>query len=322
MTSQIYDAGAMRPESFDAFVGQPALVSNLKVMVEAAKSRGGLPSHILLAGPPGLGKTSLAAIIGKELGLDVVTVSGPSIVKPADVIMVFNRLRKPSVVFIDEIHRMAPAAEETLYPAMEDGTLQIQVGTGVSAELVTVPLAPFVLVGATTQVGQLTGPLRDRFGYHGRLQPYSPADLEAIVSTNAGTLGVGLGEGAAGVIASRSRGTPRIANQLLSRVRDVAQVKGVDVMDSAAVGAALDSFGVDSLGLDLAARNLLEVLCTQFGGGPAGLNSLASAINETPAAVESLHEPHLLRLGLIHRTSRGRMATPEGFAHLGLVPPA
>lgn len=314
---EIYDSGAMRPETLDGFVGQPKLVANLKVMVEAAKARGGLPNHILFAGQPGLGKTSLAGIIGKELGLKTVTLSGPSLVKPADVVVVLSSLKRPAVVFIDEIHRMAPAAEETLYPAMEDGVLQIPMGD----EFVTVDLAPFVLVGATTQVGQLTGPLRDRFGYHGRLQPYSQDDLVRIVTQNSEVLNVGLGDEAAAVVASRSRGTPRVANQLLSRVRDVAQVEGKSSMGEKDVAEALDSFGVDSFGLDLAAQNLLEVLCSQFRGGPVGLNSLASAINETPAAVEALHEPHLLKLGLIARTSRGRVATPEGFAHAGIPTP-
>lgn len=324
MTSgiEVYGQGAMRPETLDGFIGQPSLVSNLQVMIQAAKGRGGLPNHILLAGPPGLGKTSLAGIIGRELGLDVITVSGASLETPADAVTVVSRLRKASVLFIDEIHRMSAAAEETLYPAMEDGELQIQVGTGPSTEFVTVQVSPFVLVGATTQVGQLTGPLRDRFGYHGRLQLYSEEDLAKIVSANAETLGVHLGEGAADVVASRSRGTPRVANQLLRRVRDVAQVEGVDTVTPEHVAAALDSFGVDSAGLDLVAQQLLRLLCTQFRGGPVGLASLASAANETPASVETIHEPHLLKLGLITRTPRGRVATLEGFKHAGVEPPA
>lgn len=318
MAGSVYDTGALRPESFDSFVGQRNLLGNLRVMVSAAKGRGELPSHILLAGPPGLGKTSLAHIVGSELGVRVVSVSGPSLQKPVDVVTLLTNLRKPAVVFIDEIHGMSQVAEETLYPAMEDGVVQIQTGEGMNTNFIELDLQPFVLLGATTKVGGLSKPLKDRFGYEGRLQPYSDDELASIVSTNAGKLGVQLGEGADMVIASRAVGTPRVANQLLSRVRDVAQVNGSEVVSSEEAGSALDSFGVDSAGLDLVAQQILRVLCTQFGGGPVGLVSLSHAVGESPSTVEALYEPMLMKGGFISRTPRGRVATEVGFAHLGL----
>lgn len=309
---------AMRPVRLSDFTGQPKVGAQLEVLLGSARKRSALPDHVLLSGPPGLGKTTLAHIVGHELDLPVTTASGPGLETPADVLMLLQGRAVPGVVFIDEIHRMGRAAEETLYPAMEDGSIPIRLGEGAGAEHVEIPVVPFTLVGATTQVGLLSGPLRDRFGFQGRLRPYSDEALTEIVQANAGKLGLELGDGAAGVIASRSRGTPRVANGLLSRVRDVAAVADQPKVSADDARASLDKFGVDELGLDEMSRTILRVLCTQFGGGPVGLNSLASAVGETSTTVESVYEPHLLSVGMLRRGSRGRVATELAFEHLEL----
>lgn len=312
---------AMRPESLDSFTGQPDLSRKLDMLLSSARDRGQLPDHTLFAGPPGLGKTTLAHIIAAELSLPITTVTGPSLEKPADVIPLLHGRSAPGVVFIDEIHRMGAAAEETLYPAMEDGSIPIRIGEGRDAEHVTIPVAPFVVVGATTQVGLLSAPLRDRFGFHGRLQPYSPESLAQIIMTNADKMDTPLLESAAGTIASRSRGTPRVANQLLSRVRDYGRFEKLTSISAEDAARALDLFGIDSLGLDEVGRSLLQVLCGQFNGGPVGLSSLASSVGETTGTLETVYEPHLMSTGLIRRLPQGRIATCKGFEHVGLTAP-
>lgn len=309
---------AMRPTRLKDFTGQPSIGSQLEVLLGSARKRDALPDHMLLSGPPGLGKTTLASIVANELEIPIVTASGPALETPADVLMLLQGRSVPGVVFIDEIHRMNKAAEETLYPAMEDGSIPIRIGEGPGAEHITVDVVPFVLVGATTQVGLVAGPLRDRFGFQGRLQPYEVDALTAIVRTNSKKLGLRLDPKGAEVIASRSRGTPRVANSLLNRVRDVAEVRGLERVSKGAAVESLDQFGIDELGLDAVGRQILTVLCTQFNGGPVGLTSLASAVDETSSTVESVYEPHLMSVGMLRRSKQGREATDRAFEHLGL----
>lgn len=309
---------AMRPERLKDFTGQPTIGRQLDVLLGSAKKREALPDHLLFSGPPGLGKTTLASIVANELDVPIVTASGPALETPADVLMLLQGRSVPGVVFIDEIHRMGRAAEETLYPAMEDGSIPIRIGEGPGAEHITVDVMPFVLVGATTQVGLVASPLRDRFGFQGRLKPYETADLTKIVRVNARKLGLKMDPKAAEIIASRSRGTPRVANSLLNRVRDVAEVDGLEKVTKTVAIESLDRFGVDELGIDEVGRHLLSTLCTQFDGGPVGLSSLASAIDETPATLETVYEPYLMAMGMLHRGSRGRTATDRAYEHLGL----
>lgn len=310
---------AMRPERLKDFSGQPNISRQLGVLLGSARSREALPDHLLFSGPPGLGKTTLASIVANELSLPLVTASGPALETPADVLMLLQGRNVPGVVFIDEIHRMGKAAEETLYPAMEDGSIPIRIGDGPGAEHITVDVTPFVLVGATTQVGLVAGPLRDRFGFQGRLQPYDVDSLAKIVRTNARKLGLKMDPKAAKVIGTRSRGTPRVANSLLNRVRDVAEVEGLERVSPTVATEALDQFGVDALGLDEVSRQILHVLCTQFNGGPVGLSSLSSAIDETTSTIETVYEPHLMAMGLLQRGRQGRVATDAAYEHLGLV---
>jgi Holliday junction DNA helicase RuvB len=313
---------SLRPRRLREFIGQRALREQLAVAIEAAAARGEALDHLLLAGPPGLGKTSLAQIVAGELGAPFVSTAGPALERKGDIAAFLTALEPRSVFFVDELHRLPRALEETFYPAMEDRRLPITVGQGAGARVVTLELPPFTLVGATTRTGLLTTPLRDRFGIQARLQPYSTTELGAIVERSAGILEIALRPGAAEAVAARSRGTPRVANRLLRRVRDYAEVRCGGVLSAEAAHAALQLLEVDERGLDRLDREILRALCERFGGGPVGLSTLAVAVGEERDTIEDVYEPHLLREGLLQRTPRGRTATPAAFAHLGLKAPA
>ena len=309
---------SLRPRRLEEFVGQEALRAQLGVAIEAARGRGEALDHLLLAGPPGLGKTSLAQIVAGELEVPFVQTAGPALERKGDVAAFLTALEPRSVFFVDEIHRLPRALEETFYPAMEDRRLPITVGQGAGARVVTLELPPFTLIGATTRAGLLTTPLRERFGIQARLDAYPPADLASILERSAGILGVQLdGEGAA-TIAARSRGTPRVANRLLKRVRDYAEVRMGGVVSAGAAVEALEFLEVDALGLDRLDREILHTICVKFEGGPVGLSTLAVAVGEEQETIEDVYEPYLLREGLIKRTPRGRTATAAAFGHLGL----
>jgi Holliday junction DNA helicase RuvB len=312
---------ALRPRRLAEFVGQRVVREQLSLVLEAACGRGHPPDHILLSGPPGLGKTTLAMIVAQELGVPLRVTSGPAIQHAGDLAAVLSSLERGEVLFLDEIHRMARPAEEMLYVAMEDFRVDIVVGKGPGATAIPLDLPPFTIVGATTRAGMLPGPLRDRFGFTGHLDFYEPAELELVLRRSAGLLGVRLTPDGGREIARRSRGTPRIANRLLRRVRDWAQVRGDGVLDEAAARAALEVYAVDERGLDRLDRSVLEALCLRFGGGPVGLSTLAVAVGEEPETVETVAEPFLVREGLIGRTPRGRVATPATWRHLGLRAP-
>jgi Holliday junction DNA helicase RuvB len=330
--SSLVDAGAdaderaaesaLRPKRLSEFVGQRVVRDQLSLVLEAARGRGHAPDHILLSGPPGLGKTTLAMIVAHELEAPLRVTSGPAIQHAGDLAAVLSSLEQGEVLFLDEIHRMARPAEEMLYVAMEDYRVDIVVGKGPGATAIPLDLPPFTIVGATTRAGMLPGPLRDRFGFTGHLDFYDPAELEQVLRRSAGLLGVELTDPGAVEIARRSRGTPRIANRLLRRVRDWAQVRGDGVLDLAAADAALKVYAVDARGLDRLDRAVLEALCARFGGGPVGLSTLAVAVGEEPETVETVVEPFLVREGLLGRTPRGRVATPATWEHLRLHPPA
>ncbi|MGH9121945.1 MAG: Holliday junction branch migration DNA helicase RuvB [Acidimicrobiales bacterium] len=311
----------LRPRRLDEFVGQSGLKEHLAILIEAALLRGQPADHVLLAGPPGLGKTSLATILANEMGAGLRITSGPALVRAGDLAAILTNLAEGDVLFVDEIHRLGRAVEEVLYPAMEDFALDLVLGKGPSARTLRIDLPPFTLVGATTRTGLLTGPLRDRFGFVARLDFYDPIELEAIVRRAAAILGVRLEAGGAEEIARRSRGTPRIANRLLKRVRDYAEVRRAGVISEEVAREGLDVFGVDGRGLDKVDRAILEVLCTDFGGGPVGLSTLAVSVGDEPETLEEVYEPFLIQLGLVKRTSRGRVATPGAWQHLGLVAP-
>jgi holliday junction DNA helicase RuvB len=312
---------SLRPRRLADFVGQDGLREQLSVAIEAAAARGDALDHLLLAGPPGLGKTSLAQIVAGELEVPFVQTAGPALERKGDIAAFLTALEPRSVFFVDEIHRLPRALEETFYPAMEDHRLPITVGQGAGARVVTLELPPFTLIGATTRTGLLTTPLRDRFGIQARLEPYSEDDLAAIVARSAGILEIPLQAGGAGAIATRSRGTPRVANRLLKRVRDYAQVRMDGVLSAATACAALDLLEVDDRGLDRLDREILRAVCLKFAGGPVGLSTLAVVVGEEQDTIEDVYEPHLLREGLLRRTPRGRMATAAAFAHLGLEAP-
>ncbi|HYJ00213.1 MAG TPA: Holliday junction branch migration DNA helicase RuvB [Thermoleophilaceae bacterium] len=312
---------SLRPRRLEDFVGQAAVKDQLAVFIEAARGRGEALDHVLLAGPPGLGKTSLAQIVANELEVPFVQTAGPALERKGDVAAFLTALEPRAVFFVDEIHRLPRAVEETFYPAMEDRKLPITVGQGAGARVVTLDLPQFTLVGATTRAGLLTTPLRDRFGVTHRLDLYEAADLASIVLRSAAILGTDVDEGGAEAIASRARGTPRVANRLLKRVRDYAEVRGAGRVDSAVAGEALDLLEVDAAGLDRLDREILRAICEKFGGGPVGLSTLAVAVSEEQDTLEDVYEPYLLQQGLIKRTQRGRVATPAAFAHLGLTPP-
>ena len=317
------DADAsLRPAVLEEFVGQDAVKDQLAVSLAAAKARGEALDHVLLAGPPGLGKTSLAQIVAHELDVPFVPTAGPALERKADIAAFLSALEPRAVFFVDEIHRLPRAVEETFYPAMEDRQLPITVGTGAGARIVTLDLPPFTLIGATTRAGLLTSPLRDRFGIQHRLDHYGTADLARIVTRSAQVLAVEIDAGGAAAIAERARGTPRVANRLLRRVRDYAEVHGGGAIDSVLAGAALDLLEVDHAGLDRLDRAILTVICRQFSGGPVGLSTLAVAVQEESDTIEDVYEPYLLQRGFIQRTPRGRCATAHAFRHLGLEPPA
>jgi Holliday junction DNA helicase RuvB len=311
----------LRPRRLDEFVGQPRTREQLGIILDSARKRGATPDHLLFSGPPGLGKTSLAAIVANELETGFRVTSGPALERAGDLAAILTGLEPGDVLFVDEVHRLPRPVEEILYPAMEDLQIDVVLGKGPGARSLRLDLPPFTLIGATTRAGLITSPLRDRFGFAARLDFYGPADLEAIVVRSAGILGVPLEPAGAAMLARRSRGTPRIANRLLRRVRDYAEVRADGVVDEAVAGAALDLFEVDPVGLDKLDIALLGALCRRFGGGPVGLSTLATSIGEEPDTVEEVTEPYLLQLGFIQRTSRGRIATPAAFAHLGLPAP-
>jgi Holliday junction DNA helicase RuvB len=312
---------SLRPRRLEDFVGQEAIRDQLTVSISAAATRGDALDHVLLAGPPGLGKTSLAQIVAIELGVPFVSTAGPALERKGDIASFLTALEPRSVFFVDEIHRLPRALEETFYPAMEDSELPITVGQGAGARIVTLPLPPFTLIGATTRTGLLTTPLRDRFGIQHRLEHYSAEDLARIVTRSARLLGVPIEDAGAVAIARRSRGTPRVANRLLRRIRDYAEVFHGGVVTEPVAAAALDQLEVDEEGLDRLDRDILRVICETFGGGPVGLSTLAAAIGEEQDTIEDVYEPYLLQRGLIERTPRGRAAKPRAFAHLGLDPP-
>ncbi len=312
---------SLRPRRLEDFIGQEALKEQLAVSIAAAAGRDEALDHVLLAGPPGLGKTSLAQIIAAELGVPFVQTAGPALERKGDVAAFLTALEPRSVFFVDEIHRLPRALEETFYPAMEDRCLPITVGQGAGARVVTIDLPPFTLIGATTRTGLLSTPLRDRFGIQHRLDHYDVRELARIVRRSARLLAVEIEDGGALAVASRSRGTPRVANRLLKRVRDYAEVRGAGVVTADVASAALDLLEVDHVGLDRLDREILRTICEKFAGGPVGLSTLAASIGEEQDTVEDVYEPYLLQRGLIERTPRGRAATRRAFEHLGLEPP-
>jgi Holliday junction DNA helicase RuvB len=313
--------GSLRPLTLDEFVGQAQARANLRVFIEAARARGEALDHVLFAGPPGLGKTTLAQIVARELGVNFRSTSGPVIVKAGDLAALLTNLEDRDVLFIDEIHRLSPAVEEILYPAMEDFQLDLIIGEGPAARSVRIDLARFTLVGATTRSGLLTTPLRDRFGIPVRLNFYTDAELLDIVTRGARVLGVAMSTDGAAEIARRSRGTPRIAGRLLRRVRDFAAVAGVERIDAGIADKALARLEVDSRGLDGLDHRYLKTIAVNFGGGPVGIETIAAALSEPRDAIEEIIEPYLIQQGFVNRTPRGRVITPAAFGHLGLATP-
>ena len=312
---------SLRPRRLAEFIGQPRVREQLELVLEGARRRHQPPDHVLLSGPPGLGKTSLALIIGAELGAAVRITSGPALERAGDLAAMLSNLVEGDVMFIDEIHRIARPVEEMLYLAMEDFRVDVIVGKGPGATSIPLDVAPFTLVGATTRSGALTGPLRDRFGFTAHMEFYEPSELELVLRRSAGILGVDLRVDGGNEIAGRSRGTPRIANRLLRRVRDYAEVRGDGAVDRATAQAGLRVYDVDELGLDRLDRAVLSALVRSFGGGPVGVSTLAVAVGEEPVTVEEVCEPYLVRAGMLARTPRGRVATPAAWRQLGLQPP-
>lgn len=314
------EEGALRPLSLDEFIGQQSLRENLRIFIEAAKARGDAMDHALFFGPPGLGKTTLAQIVAKELGVGFRATSGPVIAKSGDLAAILTNLEPNDVLFIDEIHRLNPAVEEILYPAMEDGKLDLIIGEGPAARSVQIDLVPFTLVGATTRSGLLTNPLRDRFGIPLRLEFYTAEELSNIVARTGRLLNMPLSADGALEIARRSRGTPRIAGRLTRRVRDFAQAGKVDEVTASLVDHALQRLDVDASGLDMMDRNYLKCIAENYGGGPVGVETLAAALSEQRDMIEDVIEPYLMQQGLVQRTPRGRMLSQKGFEYLGLKP--
>jgi len=327
MVSTTYTPGdeesevSLRPRRMDEYIGQDKAKENLTVYIEAAKMRGDSLDHVLLYGPPGLGKTTLSGIIAAEMGGNMRVTSGPAIEKPGDLVTLLTNLNDGDVLFIDEIHRLARTAEEYLYPAMEDFVVDLVLGKGPSARSIRIDLPKFTLIGATTRAGQLTTPLRDRFGVLLKLELYTPEQLAEIVKRSATILGIPISDDGAYEIASRSRGTPRIANRLLKRVRDFAMVQGKDEIDAEVAGYALDRLEIDELGLDNTDRRMMEAIIKFYEGGPVGLDTLAATIGEEAITIEDVYEPYLMQLGFIQRTPRGRCVTRLAYEHLGLRPP-
>jgi holliday junction DNA helicase RuvB len=312
---------SLRPRRLADFVGQSGVREQLGIFIEAARGREEALDHVLLAGPPGLGKTSLAQIVANELDAPFVETAGPALERKADVAAFLTALEPRSVFFVDELHRLPRAVEETFYPAMEDRRLPITVGQGAGARVVTLDLPPFTLIGATTRAGLITTPLRDRFGVGFRLDLYEPEDLARVVRRSSRILGIDVDEEGARAIAARSRGTPRVANRLLRRVRDFAEVRGGGRIDAALARDALDLLEIDRAGLDRLDREILRTVCEKFGGGPVGLSTLAIAVAEEPHTIEDVYEPYLLQQGFLQRTQRGRQATRAAYEHLGLERP-
>ena len=312
---------SLRPKTLEDYIGQEKVKENLKIYIEAAKMRGENLDHVLLYGPPGLGKTTLSNIIASEMGVNIRVTSGPAIEKQGDLAALLTNLSEGDVLFIDEIHRLSRSVEEILYPAMEDNALDIIIGKGPSARSIRIDLPRFTLIGATTRAGQLTTPLRDRFGVMLKLELYTPEELATIVMRSAGILGLPITEDGAYEIASRSRGTPRIANRLLKRVRDFAQVSGKDKIDSQIANYALQRLEIDQLGLDNIDRRMLETIIKFYNGGPVGLETLAATVGEEAITLEDVYEPYLLQIGFLSRTPRGRCVTKLAYEHLGLRAP-
>lgn len=311
----------LRPHTLADYIGQEKVKENLSVYIEAARNRGESLDHVLLYGPPGLGKTTLAGIIANEMGVNFRLTSGPAIEKPKDLAALLTNLDEGDVLFIDEIHRMNRIVEEILYPAMEDNALDIIIGQGPSARSIRIDLPHFTLVGATTRAGQLSAPLRDRFGVIQRLELYNNEELSLIVKRSAGILGVAIDDSGAMEIASRSRGTPRIANRLLKRARDFAEVLGNGIISDATANMALEKMEIDSLGLDATDRMMLSCMIKNYNGGPVGLETIAAAIGEEAVTIEDVYEPYLMQIGFLSRTPRGRCVTPAGYRHLGIAVP-
>lgn len=311
----------LRPATLESYIGQESVKENMRVFIEAAKQRKEALDHVLLYGPPGLGKTTLSNIIANEMDVHIKTTSGPAIERPGDMAAVLNSLNEGDILFIDEIHRLNRMIEEILYPAMEDFVIDIMIGKGPGARSVRLDLPRFTLIGATTRIGLLTAPLRDRFGVVQRLEPYSVENLKIILKRSAAVLQVEMEEGGAEEIARRSRGTPRLANRMLKRVRDFAQVRYGGVITEEVARFALDLLDIDKVGLDQTDRKMLLTMIEKFGGGPVGLDTLAASINEESETIEDVYEPYLLQLGYIQRTPRGRVVTRLGYAHFGMTPP-
>ncbi|SEA51104.1 Holliday junction DNA helicase subunit RuvB [Eubacterium aggregans] len=312
--------GSLRPECLSDYIGQKKVKRQMAIFIQAAKNRGESLDHVLLYGPPGLGKTTLANIIAKEMGTNIKTTSGPAIEKPGDLASILTSLKEGDVLFIDEIHRIQRTVEEVLYPAMEDFALDIIIGKGPGAKSVRLELPHFTLVGATTRAGLLTAPLRDRFGVVQRLELYNKSDLSTIVKRSAHILNIALDDGGAEELAMRSRGTPRIANRLLKRVRDYAEIEGQGTINAGLASAALELFEVDAVGLDEIDRIMLTTIIEKFDGGPVGIDTLAASIGEERGTIEEVYEPYLMQLGFLARTPRGRVITSGGYRHLGLTP--
>ncbi|AOZ96582.1 Holliday junction DNA helicase subunit RuvB [Butyrivibrio hungatei DSM 14810] len=310
--------GSLRPKSLDSYIGQKKIKESLKIYIEAAKGRGESLDHLLFYGPPGLGKTTLAGIIANEMGVNIKITSGPAIEKPGDMAAILNNLQEGDILFVDEIHRLNRQVEEVLYPAMEDYAIDIMIGKGPTARSIRLDLPHFTLIGATTRAGMLSAPLRDRFGMIHRMEFYDIDELCTIIMQSAGILGVEVDANGAKEMARRSRGTPRLANRILKRVRDFAQVKYDGVITEKVANVALDLMDVDKMGLDHTDRNLLMTMIDKFGGGPVGLDTLAAAIGEDAGTIEDVYEPYLIKNGLINRTPRGRVVTDLALTHLGL----
>lgn len=313
---------SLRPRSLEEYVGQTAIKERLEIYIRAAAERGEPLDHVLISGPPGLGKTCLAHVISNELGASIRTTSGPAIERPGDMVAILTNMDDRSVLFIDEIHRLNRSAEEALYPAMEDFLYDWVAGKGPSARTYRIRLPRFTLIGATTRAGLLPSPLRDRFGISIRLDFYSPGELYQVVKRSAGILGIEIDEEGAREISLRARGTPRVANRLLKRLRDYAQVKASGVIDLQVAKNGLDMLDIDARGLDLMDRRMLEVIIKNYGGGPVGVETLSAAVGEEPETIEDVYEPYLMQVGFLQRTSRGRMVTQAAYSHLGVRGPA
>lgn len=318
LEEDIKNENSLRPQLLEDYIGQEKIKEMLKVYIEAAKERGDALDHVLFYGPPGLGKTTLAGIMANEMNVNIKVTSGPAIEKPGEMAAILNNLQEKDVLFVDEIHRLNRQVEEVLYPAMEDYAIDIMIGKGASARSIRLDLPKFTLVGATTRAGMLTAPLRDRFGVVNRMEYYTISELKTIILRSAGVLGVGIDDKGADALARRSRGTPRLANRLLKRVRDFAQVKYDGYITEEVANYALDLLDVDKEGLDQTDRDLLLAIIRKFSGGPVGLDTLSASVGEDAGTIEDVYEPYLLKNGFIQRTPRGRVVTQKAYAHLGI----